>query len=162
MVVEARSETADLEEAREKLIQSFSGLDEALLGRPDVIGEWSVKACLAHIIAWDEWVESALEALDAEQTVDWPTEHAMNDAAPSRWTSLGIEELVRTLRAGRGLIVGRLAAMTDEERAEPHYTIGEKTISADDFIDGFIEHDLEHAGQIRAWRKAQDCIDCME
>lgn len=45
--------------------------------------------------------------------------------------------------------------MTDEERIETIFKFAERMISANDFVDGFIEHGLEHAAQIRAWRKTQ-------
>ena len=62
---------------------------------------------------------------------------------------------MQRLLEARRLILGRLAAMTDEERRERRYVLADKQMSANDFVDSFIEHDLEHASEIRAWRKAK-------
>ena len=38
---------------------------------------------------------------------------------------------------------------------EKSLSIDETEISVNELVDGLIEHDMEHAGQIRTWRKTQ-------
>lgn len=157
MTVEVLSNTADCDDAREKLIHSFSGLSDDLLDEPGVVGEWSVRDCLAHILSWDDWGKKALVILERGEGTTAPAELAMNQEATARFKALGVTDFQRKLRELRTLFIDTLAAMTDEERHERRYHLDDRTISADEFIDSFIEHDLEHASHIRAWRKAK-CI----
>lgn len=155
MTVEALSSTADLEDSREKLIHSFAALPEELLDDPDVIGKWSIRQALTHIMAWDRWAEEAFAALERGETVAVPGEHEMNTAAVEAMSAESVDSVIKRLRESRLQLIGRLSAMTDDERADKRYTLNSKQLSADDFIDGYIEHDLEHASEIRAWRKAK-------
>ena len=43
-----------LEKAWEALKESYTGLSDAQLLEPGVMGEWSVKEILAHVITWEE------------------------------------------------------------------------------------------------------------
>ena len=43
-----------LEQAWTALKESYSGLSEAQLMEPGVLGEWSVKDILAHVTTWEE------------------------------------------------------------------------------------------------------------
>ena len=55
MVAESRSSTADLEAAREKLLRTVLDLDEWALDEPRMVGEWSLRELLAHLLVWDGW-----------------------------------------------------------------------------------------------------------
>jgi hypothetical protein len=79
----------------------------------------------------------------------------MNSAAVKSLAGKATKSMIQELRGGRLLLIGRLAAMTDAERADKRYALADQRLSADEFIDSFIEHDLEHASEIRAWRKAK-------
>ena len=155
MTVEALSNTADLEDAREKLIHSFGGLQDELLDEPSVVGSWTIRQTLTHFMGWDRWAEETLAALERGETVRIPSEEEMNNAAVESLAGESTETMTQELRAARLLLIGRLAAMTDAERADKRYSLAGKRLSADDFIDGLIEHDLEHASEIRAWRKTK-------
>ena len=155
MTVEALSSTADLDDAREKMIQSFAVLDDTMLDEPGVVGEWSVRQTIAHLLAWDAWGSRALAALERGEDLALPDAETMNHEWYERAAGLSGTELRRMLRTSRTDLVSRLAAMSDTERSQPRYELGERLMSADDFIDGFIEHDKEHASEIRAWRKSR-------
>ncbi|MDE2640661.1 MAG: DinB family protein [Chloroflexota bacterium] len=155
MVVEALSSTADLADAREKLVQSFAGLDDALLDLPDVVGRWSIRQTLAHLLGWDAWGVMAIVALERGREVAEPDDDAMNRDWLRRTRSLSGAELQRLLRASRREMLDLLAAMPDEVRSQPRYDLGGAMLSPDEFVDGFIDHDTEHASEIRAWRKAR-------
>ena len=155
MVIEARSSTADLDDALAKLVQSIVGLDDALLDEPGVVGDWSVRQALAHLLAWDAWGVAALVALERGQEFAQPDDDQMNLDWHARTRSLSGETLQRQLRTSRAEMVSLLAGMSDEERAQARYELGGHSMSPDKFIDGFIDHDTEHASEIRAWRKAR-------
>ena len=155
MTVEALSSTADIEEARARLVQSVHGLPEAALSEANVVGRWSIGECLAHILAWDAWGTQAFAALERGESPPAPDEATMNRAAVARYAGAPAEDFLRALQETHRGLVARLAAMTDEERMEPRYQFAGRAVSANEFMDGFMDHDLEHASQIRAWRKAR-------
>jgi uncharacterized damage-inducible protein DinB len=155
MVTEALSSTADLADAREKLVQSIVGLDDPLLDAPGVVGEWSVRQTLAHLLGWDAWGVMAIVALERGRDVAEPDDDSMNREWLRRTRSLSGAELQRLLRHSRREMLTLLAAMSDEQRSQPRYDLGGHALSPDEFVDGFIDHDAEHASEIRAWRKAR-------
>jgi uncharacterized damage-inducible protein DinB len=155
MVIDARSSTADLDDARAKLIQSFAPLDDAMLDEAGVVGDWSIRQALAHLLAWDAWGVHALAALERGDDLSQPNDDTMNRSSFEQIRHLPGRDLQDRLRTSRADLVTSLAAMSDEERANPRYELGDRLISADDFVDGFIEHDKEHASEIRAWRKSR-------
>ena len=152
MTVEALSSTADLEDAREQFLQSFAGLAEALLIEPKVVGEWSIRDVVAHIATWDAWVREMLDGQPDGAAAD-PDEETMNRRARERFADTPFGAIRREMRSTRLPILCQFASMSDEERARPRYKMGDETISADHLAESFIEHDLEHASEIRAWRK---------
>ncbi len=144
-----------MEDAREKLIQCISGLEDATLDDPNVVGKWNIREALAHVLAWDKWGEEALAALERGETPPRPRADELNQPALEQHRGASVAELERLLRNARLAINSRLAAMSDEERSEPRFKLEGKLISANDFVDGFIDHDREHSCDIRAWRKCK-------
>jgi hypothetical protein len=53
---------AALNHTRQELLDYVGGLDEELLDRSGVVGDWSIKNVLAHLAAWEDWVVQALPA----------------------------------------------------------------------------------------------------
>ena len=155
MAIKALSNTTDLEYAREKLIQSVQGLDDACLDDANVVGTWNIREALSHILAWDQWGDEALEAMEHGRAPTKPRADELSESALERYRYSSVIELQAVLRAAREGIIARLSSMSDTERSEPKYQLEGKIISANDFIDGFIEHDYEHSCDIRAWRKSK-------
>ena len=155
MVIEALSSTADLADAREKLVQSFATLDDTLLDVPGVVGAWSVRQALAHLLGWDAWGVTVIAALERGEDVAEPDDDAMTREWLEHTRALTGLELQRLLRTSRAEMIALLSTMSDSERSQARYDLCGHPMSPDDFIDGFIDHDAEHASEIRAWRKAR-------
>ena len=85
----------------------------------------------------------------------FPTEREINDAAPGDWVDRPLDDLLGMLRTIRDTMADRVSRLTDDERDEKSLTVEETQISVNELVDGLIEHDMEHAGQIRTWRKTQ-------
>lgn len=155
MVIQALSSTADLADSREKLVQSFATLDDTLLDVPGVVGEWCVRRALAHLLSWDAWGVTAITALERGEDVAEPDDDRMTREWLEHTRSLTGLELQRLLRTSRAEMIAQLSTMSDSERSQERYDLGGHPMSPDEFIDGFIDHDAEHASEIRAWRKAR-------
>ena len=154
MVAESRSSTADLEAAREKLLRTVLDLDEWALDEPRMVGEWSLRELLAHLLVWDGWAAATLPALERGEHVRLPDEAGMNGDALQRFAGRSLHDLIQELQRGSTPILQALAAMTDAQREERRYHVDDRRITPNDLAEGFIQHDLEHAAQIRAWRTA--------
>ena len=156
MVAESKSDTIDCTDGRTCLLEAVDGLSAEAFDIPDVIGDWSVRDCLAHLVGWDAWAVNALERSAANMPVGpFPTEREINDAAPGDWAERSIDELLNMLRTIRDTMADRVSRLTDEERDQKSLAVDETQISVNELVDGLIEHDMEHAGQIRTWRKTQ-------
>ncbi len=152
--MEARSDTIDLEESRRCLIEAAAALPAEAYDEPNVVGEWSIRECLAHLAAWDSWVLEALNRYDRGEPIgEFPREHEMNGSAPHRWADRAMAELFEALTGATGELARRLQTQTDDERAQPCYDIGDDCLSVNDVVDALIEHDVMHTADIRAWRK---------
>lgn len=153
MVTEIRSETPDLDDARQGLLDAVEGLPDAAFDQAGVIGVWSIRACFAHLIAWDRWILHAMDRWDAgEKIVEIPSEHAVNDYAPREWEHFQISELLRSLEQARAELRARVRRFSDAERARQQYEVVGEMWCLNDVTDAMIEHDAEHAAEIRAWR----------
>ena len=156
MVAEAKSDTTDCTDGRSCLLEAVDGLTAEAFDIPRVVGQWSVRDCLAHLVGWDAWAINALERAAAGMPIGpLPTEREINDAAPGDWAGRPIDDLLDMLRTIRDTMADRVSRLTDEERDEKSLSIDEERISVNELVDGLIEHDMEHAGQIRTWRKMQ-------
>ena len=81
---------AELERERRALLDMIAGLDEALLDRKGVVGDWSIKNLLAHYVGWEIWLIQVLPALLA--TGEMP-EHLRGAAADEDgWNAAQIQE----------------------------------------------------------------------
>lgn len=153
---QVKSDTIDCTDGRSCLLEAVEGLKAEAFDIPNVVGSWSVRDCLAHLVGWDAWAVNALDRSVAGMPVGpFPTEREINDAAPGDWTGRPIRDLLDMLLTMRDTMADRVSQLTDEERDEKSMSIDEAEISVNELVDGLIEHDMEHAGQIRTWRKTQ-------
>lgn len=153
---DVKSDTTDCTDGRSCLLEAVDGLTAAEFDIPNVVGEWSVRQCLAHLVGWDAWVLNAFDRCAAGLPLGpLPTEREINDAAPGDWADRPVTHLLRTLHSTRDELAERAGRMTDEERERPWIQMGEHEIAVNDLLDSLIDHDLEHAAQIRTWRKTR-------
>ncbi len=156
VVADAKSDTTDCTDGRTCLLEAVDGLEAEAFDIPNVVGNWSVRDCLAHLVGWDAWVVNALDRTAAGMPLGpFPTEREINDAAPGDWSNRPIADLLRMLRSIRDTMAERVSQLTDDERDEKSMQVDGMSISVNELVDGLIEHDMEHAGQIRSWRKTQ-------
>ncbi len=153
---EVKSDTTDCTDGRSCLLEAVEGLQAEAFDIPNVVGSWSVRDCLSHLVGWDAWAVNALERSAAGMPLGpFPTEREINDAAPGDWIDRPIDDLLRMLREIRDTTADHVSQLTDEERDVKSLAVEDAQISVNELVDALIEHDMEHAGQIRTWRKTQ-------
>ena len=155
-IAEPKSDTTDCTEGRFSLLDAVDGLSRESFEIPNVVGSWSVRDCLAHLVGWDAWFANAIErSADGIPIGPLPTEREINEAAPGDWVDRPIDDLLRMLVNIRARVAYQVSQFTDEERDQPSFEIEGEPYSLNQLIDGLIGHDMEHAGHIRTWRKTQ-------
>ena len=156
MVSEIKSETIDCTDGRTCLLESVAGLPDNAFDIPNVIGKWRVRDCLAHLVGWDAWALGVLGRAEAgTSNGPLPSEREINDGAAADWSQRPIADLLECLHDIRVQVVELISQMSDEERDAERLEFDGAMLSWNDLIDGMIEHEMEHAGQIRTWRKTQ-------
>ena len=154
MAAEIKSDTIDCTDGRSSLLEAVHGLPPESFDLPNVVGDWSVRDCLSHLVGWDCWALRALErSFDGFPVGPFPSEREINDASPGDWRGKPITDLLSMLRRVRDEMAEQLAQLTDDERNAPRLLIDDVTLSANALVDSLVEHDMEHAAQIRSWRK---------
>jgi hypothetical protein len=146
----------ELARTRAALLDTLAGLDEAMLDRKAVVGEWSIKNVLAHIAAWEAWVVQALPARLTTGTTPGDFQARVQDEdrfnaeeVAEREELTPSEQLIELERTREALLAElRDLDATAWERRNLWDT-WEGTL-AEYLHASLIEHEQEHIGELRA------------
>lgn len=145
---------AYLERARKELRASFRGLSDEQMIRPGVAGEWSAKDVLSHVTSWEEQALPDLARLARGDTavlasVDlYATNYdPFNAMIMSLRRNLHLDQVLRELDISRADFMAAVARLPDSVLVEGQFGHLLLKITA--------EHDEEHAGHIKEWRKKE-------
>jgi uncharacterized damage-inducible protein DinB len=137
--------------ARSRVLAAVEGLTEEQMSRPDIDG-WSVKDHLNHLTVCDEFrfyeigrisrgARPGFVGQDDEQT------DTLNALMVTLRRHLSVDEVVAFLDFARSLVLEAI-------RQAPDHALSRETYG-DYPVDGSIDHDLEHAAAITAWRERE-------
>jgi DinB superfamily len=139
-----------LDAAWTALTDTYAGLPEALLVRPGVVDDWSVKDIVAHVTTWEQEALKHLPLIVAGGT-------------PPRYAAQGgIDAFnARATEAGRRLSLAEVLRRRDETHArlvefirrQPAGTFGGRTRARRRLRLDTYGHYREHTAAIRAWRE---------
>lgn len=152
-----------LERIQERLHRSFDGIawhgpavmsllanvTPAEAAAHPVAGVHSMWELVLHMAVWKRVVRRRLEGErinDLPPHEDWPP---VTDTSESAWRH-AVEELRRTHRE----LVQAVAKISDSRLDDPLVGEGTTTYSIDTTLNGIIEHDLYHAGQVAVLKRA--------
>ncbi|MBN1428621.1 MAG: ClbS/DfsB family four-helix bundle protein [Anaerolineae bacterium] len=148
-----------LDTSHADLLGSLTGLTQEQMIQPGVIGVWSVKDTLAHLVAWEAEVVTALNQAQNRQV---PSIIHIEDV--DEWNEIqyhvNAERHLEAIQADLTSVHKMLRHMIEDfdERlltdnrcyswmeGEPLWFLVE---------DAVVLHEQEHAGEIRAWREQQ-------
>lgn len=155
-----KSELLDtLSATRAELLAALDGLTPDQMILPGVTGIWSVKDILAHLVAWEAEVVTALN--QAQQNRRMPSIIAIEDI--DEWneeqyyinSARSLEAILSDFEGVHKMLCRMVTdfderALTDGRRypwmeGEPLWLLIEETV---------ILHEQEHASEIRAWRES--------
>lgn len=156
-------EVAELRAARKELHDALVGFSEEDLVRPNAIGKWSIKDLLAHIASWDEEILRVIQAFAMQPEPHYSTVISdRNDF--SVWNQEQIEarreqslqQTMAEFENARRDLIQVTEGVTDQVLGRPKLTSWGAERTGFDLLNETTQHDLDHAVQIRSWRKKRD------
>ena len=151
----------ELNDAREKLLDSLAGLSDEEMAAPGVAGAWSVRDILAHLAAWDrETTEMFRGMLQGERPpfldMDEDGIEAFNLERHSSTAGGSVAEAVSDLIAAREELVELLREVDNAKLFAPAPGDEHADLSIAACISATADHDEEHAEMIESWRASRD------
>ncbi len=148
---------------RKDLLEALHGLGEEDSLRPNAVEKWSVKDLLAHIASWDEEVLRVVQAfaMQAEPHFSYAISDR-NDFAVWNTEQVVLRrdrtlEQVRTeFENARRDLIQVIEGLTDQVLMRPKMTSWGKVRTGLELLDELVQHDLEHAKDLRSWRKKRE------
>jgi hypothetical protein len=146
-----------LEDNREKLLEALDDLEEQEYVEPCVIGGWSVKDILAHLVRWEAELVKLLWSIS--QGLNPPTliSSAQENEVNARWKKEDeqrpLELILNDLRSVRKQTSRRVAALSEAELNNPQRYPYLHGIPLCEWIAGeSFRHEAEHTAQILQWK----------
>jgi len=147
-----------LEDEREKFLDAIEGLSDEALQEPGMVGEWSVKDVVSHLIAWEAELVKLL--WQAKQGIDPGSAHfgsksvdELNAAWYTEFQARPLEQVQADFQAVRRQTERRVEAFSDNDLNDPGRYPWLKGHPLWEWVAGdSFEHEAEHTAQIRARR----------
>lgn len=152
---------AGLRAARSVLLDAIDGLDNDCLLRPGVVGIWSIKDVLGHLVAWEAELVTALARLEQhkqrppriveiEDIDEWNAEQYSQNAPRA------LASILEDFEGVHKHLIQAIDALDnptlDDNRRFP-WMEGEPLSYL--IAENAIWHEEEHAEEIRQWREDQ-------
>lgn len=148
-----------LEESREKFLDSLEDLPQERWIVPGVVGEWSIKDILAHLSRWEaELVKLLWQARQGQRPTTIHLTQVDVDETNRLWyneaRTRSLERVLEDFHSVRNQTLLRVEAFSDKELNDPKKFTWLSSRALWEWIAGdSFEHEAEHAVQIAAWRK---------
>ncbi len=152
-----------LEGNRQEMIEMLEDLPDETLLQPGVVGEWSIKDILAHLTYWEGQAVTLL--FQAQRGMAQPTTVHFGkesvDEVNRRWYEAGKERpLDRVWEDWVGVrkqLIRRVTDLTDKDLNDPQrFPWLEGQPLSQWILNDSVEHEEEHADQIREWLDRRD------
>ena len=148
-----------LEEGRERFLNTLEGLPQDQWIIPGVVGEWSIKDILAHLSRWEaELVKLLWQARQGQRPTTLHFTQADVDETNQLWfidsRTRSLERILEDFHAVRNQTLLRVEAFSDKELTDPKKYSWLASRALWEWIAGdSFEHEAEHAAQILEYRK---------
>lgn len=152
-----------LEDGHQELLEMLQDLPDELLLKPGVSGEWSIKDILAHLTYWEGQLVTLL--FQIQRGVAKPTTaHFSKDSTDElnqRWYLSGkdrpLEIIWQDWQGVRKQTIRRVTDLDEKDLNDIHRYPWLKGVPLFQWIlNDTIEHEDQHADQIREWLDQQD------
>lgn len=147
---------ADLRAARANLLAAIEGLSSDQMLRVGAVGVWSVKDVLAHLVAWEAELVTALSKLDPKRTPAIVEIEEIDEWNADQYRVNAPRPLAAVLEDFHGVHKHLLGAIDDlDERTltdNRRFPWMEGEALSYLVAENATWHEEEHAEDIRAWR----------
>ena len=147
---------AELERERRALLGTIAGIDETMLDRKGVVGDWSIKNVLAHLAGWEEWIIRALPIMLAggELPEDLRAaardENRYNREQVAEREELTPGEQLMELERIRATLIEYIRTLDEATLNRPQPWPRWKGTLAEYFFTAVRDHDAEHREMLEA------------
>lgn len=148
--------TSDLEFGRSQILEAMAGLSKRELTEIPLHDDGgTVKDVLAHLIGWDEWVADILPLIVQNRADDIPPVEveAQNQKSMAAWLDKPLREVLLALQASHQHVIELLTGLDYVEIDLRRERQGQTITIRSYMVDLLVEHDREHAHEIKAWRE---------
>ena len=151
-----------LEDGRERFLDVVEGLPDAGWVEGGVVGEWSVKDILAHLSRWEaELIALLYQAGLGRKPTTAQFSSASEDTLNAKWylesKDRPLERILTDFEGVREQTIRRVQTIVDADLTDPkRYPWLKGKPLADWIASDSIEHEAEHAAQIRQWRQTRN------
>lgn len=153
-----------IERERGALDALLDAVAPARMGEPGVVGEWSAKDVVAHLVAWEQlalgWYRTGLRgetpALPAAG-FKWNETPRLNRQIFEEHRDLPLDEVLAQYRASHREIVGVVASLSDEDLFTPgRFAWTRKNTLGTYFVSATSSHYLWARTRIARWTRRVD------
>lgn len=152
-----------LRAGRKELQETILGLTEEDFLRPKAVAKWTLKDMLAHIASWDEEIVRVLQTFtmpgESEYTYVISDRNGFavwNDEQVAARSERTFSETMSEFEIARRDLIQVVEGLTDAVLNRSRMTSWGKPSTGFELIMGQVEHDREHAEQVRSYRKKID------
>ena len=131
-------------------VKNLGNLTEEEWRTPIAKGKWTIAEVIGHFPAWDQFIlEKRLPYLFDKQILpEGPDEDVLNQQSSLESKTKTKEEIIsKFITVRRSLIIA--VNNIEDGLWEKKIHIGQKTIKLIDYLNGSVEHDEQHFGQIQ-------------
>jgi uncharacterized protein (TIGR03083 family) len=151
----------DIQAERRRLEAALDGLDEMDMTRQGVVGEWSVKDVLAHLVAWERlflsWYESGLQGRvpDTDPVgMSGKAIDTLNQGFFDQYRQYPLEEVLAELQASYRRILAVVQVIPEEDLFTKGRFAWTGNLALADYVAGnTCNHYRWAKTQIRKWVK---------
>lgn len=150
----------ELRAARKELQDTFVGLTEEDLTRPKAVEKWTLKDLLAHVASWDQEIVRVLQAFSMQlepqysYTISDRNDFAAwNEAQIAQRRDKSLAEITSEFEKSRRDLIQVIEGLTDPVLNRRKRTSWDELATGFELITAQVEHDQEHAAQVRSYRK---------
>jgi uncharacterized protein (TIGR03083 family) len=146
-----------LRASRAQVEAALTGLTDAQLIEPGVLGEWSVKDILSHLTAWEAEAVTVLAKVQrGRKPGKIPGEPAEVDALNAKWykenRTRPLDRVLADFRGARAQMLRQVESFTDQDLTEPKPWFGKRALV--ELIESeTFEHEAEHLPHLLEWRR---------
>jgi len=147
--------SARLQQSRSELMAAITGLDDSALRARLSSGVWTPAELLAHLLSTERiFIERARRAIEQDHYVVTPVGDGVREEHLGMAKRMPVPQIVHGLLAQRRDTLQFIEALSPEDLARTlsHPVRGEQTALWQ--IEHTIDHEVEHAEEIRARRAA--------